>query len=179
MLTLVTGATGFIGAAVVRRLLARGRSVRVLVDPGFQPRVDLLAGLDVERVPGDVRDRPALDRALRGCAQLYHLAAIYTDWSPHPELMYEVNVEGSKNVLYAALHAGVRRVVHTSSIAAIGVPPPGQLADEQFVWNHWRGGSAYIRSKSTRGLSGVAACEIRDFMASHRCWAALISGFSF
>lgn len=145
MKTLVTGAGGFIGSAVVRQLLARGRAVRAALAPGEAP--DNLDGLDVERVTLDVCDRAAVTAAMRGCDAVYHLAAIYSLWMRDESRIFEVNVEGTKNVLFAALHAGVRRVVHTSSIAAIGVPPPGQLADERFVWNHWRGGNAYIRSK--------------------------------
>lgn len=145
MKTLVTGAGGFIGSAVVRQLLARGRAVRAALAPG-EP-ADNLAGLDVELVSADVCDRAAVAAAVRGCDVVYHLAAIYALWMRDESKIFAVNVEGSKNVLYAALHAGVRRVVYTSSIAAIGVPPPGQLADERFVWNHWRGGNAYIRSK--------------------------------
>jgi dihydroflavonol-4-reductase len=153
MKTLVTGAAGFIGAAVVRRLKSRGRQVRVMLEPGFKPRVDTLAGLDVERVEGDVLDREALSRALSGCDVVYHLAAIYSLWSPRPERIYEVNVEGSKNLLFAALRAGVRRVVYTSSIAAVGRRPAGPgddaPADEtcQFSPIDWRDGNAYIRSK--------------------------------
>lgn len=151
MKTLVTGASGFIGSAVVRRLLARDRAVRVLEEPGLRPRVDVLAGLDVERVPGDVLDREAVDRALRGCDVLYHLAAIYSMWDPHPERIYEVNVEGTKTVLWAAYRAGLRKVVHTSSIAAVGrrERQEAEPADErcQFGPLDWQQGSAYIRSK--------------------------------
>src|SRR5512142_2343861 len=104
--TLVTGGTGFIGSAVVRALLARGRRVRCLVEPGA-PRTNL-DGLDVEIVPGDVLDRAAVERAVAGCDAVYHLAAIYKLWTPDELLLYQVNVEGTKNVLYAALHAKVR-----------------------------------------------------------------------
>ncbi len=143
--TLVTGATGFIGSAVVRRLLARGRAVRALVEPGA-PTANL-EGLDVERVPGDVLDRDAVARAIQGCDAVHHLAAIYSLWLPDDKIIYDVNVEGTKNVLFAAMKAGVRKVVHTSSIAAIGVPHPGELADETFAFNYWTGANAYIRSK--------------------------------
>src|SRR5690348_15823937 len=108
---LVTGASGFIGSAVVRKLLARGREVRCYVEPGA-PQTNL-DGLDVEIVVGDINDRAAIGRALEGCTALYHLAAIYKLWLPDNALMYEVNVEGSKTVLFAALRAGVERVVYT------------------------------------------------------------------
>lgn len=141
----MTGAGGFIGSAVVRALLARGRAVRAALAPGESDAN--LAGLEVERLTLDVRDRAGVAAAVRGCDVVYHLAAIYSLWLPDESVIYDVNVEGTKNVLGAAVRAGVRRIVHTSSIAAVGVPPPGELADEDFVWNHWKGGSAYIRSK--------------------------------
>jgi dihydroflavonol-4-reductase len=171
MKTLVTGAGGFIGSAVVRQLLARGRAVRALLAPG-EPD-DNLAGLDVERVRGDLLDRAAVTAAIDGCRRIHHLAAIYRLWLPDESLIYRVNVEGTKNVLFAALRAGVEKVVHTSSIAAIGVPAPGELADERFVFNNWSGGNAYIRSKylsdldaqrfAAEGLPVVIVCPAFPF----------------
>jgi dihydroflavonol-4-reductase len=144
MTTLVTGGTGFIGSAVVRRLLARGRKVRCLVEPSA-PRRNL-DGLDVEIVPGDILDKEAVARAIAGCDVVYHLAAIYSLWVPDEKVIYDVNVEGTKNVLFAALRAGVRRVVHTSSIAAVGVDDDG-VADEASPFRDWNDANAYIRSK--------------------------------
>ncbi len=144
MTTLVTGATGFIGSAVVRRLLARGRRVRCLVEP-TAPRRNL-DGLDVEIVTGDILDQASVTRALAGCDVVYHLAAIYSLWVPDEKVIYDVNVEGTKNVLFAARRAGVRRVVHTSSIAAVGVDDGG-LADEASPFRDWNDSNAYIRSK--------------------------------
>jgi dihydroflavonol-4-reductase len=144
--TLVTGATGFIGSAVVRKLLGRGRAVRALVEPGA-PTANLDGLRGVELVHADILDRAAVGRAMTGCDAVHHLAAIYSLWLPDEKLIYDVNVEGTKNVLFAAMKAGVRRVVHTSSIAAIGVPPPGTLADETFAFNYWHEANAYIRSK--------------------------------
>ena len=171
MKTLVTGAGGFIGSAVVRQLLAAGREVRAALAP--REPADNLAGLDLEQVTVDVRDAAAVARAVAGCDVVYHLAAIYALWLPDEQVLYDVNVEGTKNVLFAALRAGVRRVVHTSSIAAIGVAPPGELADETFRFNHWRGGNAYIRSKylsdldarraATLGLPVVIVCPAFPF----------------
>src|SRR5215831_442145 len=130
--TLVTGAGGFIGSSVVRRLLERGRQVRCYLKPG-EPTKNL-EGLDVEIVVGDVNDRAAIARAIEGCDVLYHLAAIYSFWMPDRSLIYEVNVEGSKTVLWAAYkaHAAgrLRKVVYTSSIVAIGHRQDGEPADE-------------------------------------------------
>jgi dihydroflavonol-4-reductase len=146
-ITLVTGASGFIGSAVVRRLLARKRRVRCYVEPGA--KLDNLHGLDVEIVTGDVNDRDAIGRALEGCDALYHLAAIYAIWMPDPSLIYRVNVEGTKTVLWAAYKAKLKRVVYTSSIAAVGKGPNGTPVDEthQFSRQDWDDGNAYIRSK--------------------------------
>jgi dihydroflavonol-4-reductase len=145
--TLVTGASGFIGSAVVRRLLARGKEVRCYLEPGA--KTANLDGLDVERLTGDVNDRAAVDRALAGCDTLYHLAAIYAIWLPDPSLMYRVNVEGTKTVLWAALKAGVSKVVFTSSIAAVGAREDGlpSTEDDAFGPRDWDVGNAYIRSK--------------------------------
>ncbi len=145
MKTLVTGGSGFIGSAVIRKLLAKGREVRVYVEP----RADLrnLAGLDVEIVEGDVNDRARIGDALRGCDVLYHLAAIYKLWMKNPALMYEVNVEGSKTVLWAAYKANLRKVVYTSSIAAVGMREGKQPSDESDAFNMWDESNAYIRSK--------------------------------
>src|SRR5262245_20623411 len=121
--TLVTGASGFIGSAVVRKLLARGRAVRCYVEPGAD--LKNLEGLDVEVVTGDVNDRARIGEALAGCDVLYHLAAIYRIWMPDPALIYRVNVEGTKTVLWAAYKAGLAKVVFTSSIAAVGARDDG------------------------------------------------------
>jgi dihydroflavonol-4-reductase len=146
-MNVVTGASGFIGSAVVRKLLGRGQKVRCYVEPGA--KLDNLAGLDVEVVTGDVNDRDAIGRALDGCDTLYHLAAIYAIWMRDPSLIYRVNVEGSKTVLWAAYHAKVRRVVYTSSIAAVGHGEAGVPVDEThaFAQRDWDDGNAYIRSK--------------------------------
>ena len=145
MKTLVTGATGFVGSAVVRKLLARGREVRCYVEPGAS--TENLDGLDVDLVRGDIRDRDGVGRALEGCSALYHLAAIYKLWLPDPSTIYEVNVEGTKTVLFAAMRANVDRVVYTSSIAAVGRPETGALADETTAFNLWDESNDYIRSK--------------------------------
>lgn len=146
-MNVVTGASGFIGSAVVRRLLLRGQKVRCVVEPGA--KLDNLDGLDVDIVTADVNDRDAVGRALDGCDTLFHLAAIYAIWLRDPALMYRVNVEGSKTVLWAAYHHKVRRVVYTSSIAAVGRGEKAQPVDEghEFSASDWENGNAYIRSK--------------------------------
>lgn len=118
MKALVTGGGGFIGSRVVRELLREGIEPRVLLREGEDTRN--LAGLDLETMHGDVRDPEAMHRAVAGCAWVFHLAAIYALWLPHPETMREVNVGGTRNVLQAARDRGVERVVCTSSIAVFG-----------------------------------------------------------
>jgi dihydroflavonol-4-reductase len=125
---LVTGGTGFVGAHVVRALLAEGRSVRCLVRPGS--RRDNLEGLEVEVVTGDLTDPGSLSRALSGVETLYHVAADYRLWARDPEEIYRSNVGGTENVLAAAHAAGVSKVVYTSSVAALGLREDGGAADE-------------------------------------------------
>lgn len=115
----MTGASGFIGSAVVRALLARGRAVRALVEPGADRRN--LEGLEVDVRECDVTDEASLRRGLEGARSLFHLAAIYKLWTPDPEPLFRVNVEGTTAVLLAAMAARVERVVMTSSIMAVGL----------------------------------------------------------
>src|SRR4051794_14383435 len=97
MKTLVTGATGFVGSSVTRRLLERGFTVRALVRPHSNRRN--LAGLDVETLEGDLCDPPSLARALQGCEALYHVAADYRLWTPDPRVIYQTNVDGTRNIM--------------------------------------------------------------------------------
>lgn len=140
----VTGATGFIGSAVVRQLVATGRSVRALVEPGA--RATNLDGLAIDRAECDVTDARSLRRALASCETLYHLAAVYKLWARTPEPMYRVNVEGTVATLLAAREAGVRRVIHTSSIAALGLRHGG-LADEETPFDLFEVANEYILTK--------------------------------
>ncbi|HUT49231.1 MAG TPA: hopanoid-associated sugar epimerase [Alphaproteobacteria bacterium] len=129
MTTLVTGATGFVGAAVARKLLARGEAVRVLVRPTSDRRN--LEGLAVETVEGDLRDRASLERAMKGVDTLYHVAADYRLWTRNPDELYASNVEGSKLIVEAAAEAGVARTVYTSSVAVLGINKDATPADEE------------------------------------------------
>ena len=117
---LVTGASGFIGGAVVRALVKTGTEVRVIVRKGSDTRN--LTGLPVEQVEGDLRNHDSLVRALQGCRQLYHVAAHYALWSKDPSIFYDINVAGTRNVLEAARHLGLERTVYCSTIGAIGIP---------------------------------------------------------
>jgi dihydroflavonol-4-reductase len=128
MTALVTGATGFVGSAVARKLLEAGETVRVLARPGSDRRN--IVDLKVEVIEGDLRDRASLERALRGCSALFHVAADYRLWVPRPDEIYQANVEGSRNIVLAAAEAGVARIVYTSSVAVLGLIPGGTPADE-------------------------------------------------
>jgi dihydroflavonol-4-reductase len=127
-LSLVTGATGFVGSAVARALVARGHRVRVLARPDSNRRN--LAGLTVEIAEGAMEDPRSLARAVAGCRYVYHVAADYRIWVPDPAPMFRVNVEGTRDLLTAALEAGTERVVHTSSVATLGLVAGGS-ADEE------------------------------------------------
>ncbi|HTT00484.1 MAG TPA: hopanoid-associated sugar epimerase [Steroidobacteraceae bacterium] len=129
MRALVTGVTGFVGAAVARVLIAHGWQVRGLVRSGARERN--LQALALEIAPGELADRAALERALTGCDALFHVAADYRLWAPDPRELYRTNVDGTRNVLQAARAAGVRRIVHTSSVAAVGLPSDGSPGDER------------------------------------------------
>ncbi|HEX2789182.1 MAG TPA: hopanoid-associated sugar epimerase [Steroidobacteraceae bacterium] len=128
MRALVTGASGFVGAAVVRTLLAAGHQVRVLLRAQSNRRN--LEALPVEPVVGDLADVPALERALLGCEALFHVAADYRLWTPDPQALYRSNVDGTRNVVDAARRGGIRRIVYTSSVATIGLRPDARPSDE-------------------------------------------------
>jgi dihydroflavonol-4-reductase len=117
---LVTGGTGFVGANLVRELVGEGRSVRVLARPSSDLRA--LAGLAVDLHAGDLLDRASLAGAVAGVDTVFHVAADYRLWAPDPRALYRVNVDGTRAILDAAGAAGVRRVVHTSTVGALGIP---------------------------------------------------------
>ncbi len=125
---LVTGATGFVGSAVARRLLAEGSAVRVLARPGSDRRN--LEGLQLEIAEGNLTDAASLARACADCAALFHVAADYRLWAPNPEELYQANVEGTRALLRAAQNAGVERIVYTSSVAVLGIPKDGTPGNE-------------------------------------------------
>ncbi len=128
MTILVTGATGFVGAAVVRQLLDRGESVRVFTRENSDRRN--IEGLDVEIAVGDLCHPDSIERAVKGCRALYHVAADYRLWTRTPETLYRINVDGSRDLLRAAAAAGVTRIVYTSSVATLGINKDGTPADE-------------------------------------------------
>ena len=128
MKTLVTGATGFVGSAVARRLAARGHALRLLTRASSDR--SNLAGLDAEVVVGDLTDPASLDRAAAGFRYVVHVAADYRIWVPVPDDMLRANVDGALAMVRAAANAGVERIVHCSSVAALGLIGDGSVSDE-------------------------------------------------
>ncbi len=142
---LVTGATGFVGANVVRALLAHGEDVRALVRPGSDRRN--LAELPVEIAEGDLRDAAAVRRAVKGCGRVYHVGADYRFWARDPRELYDSNVRGTNHVLEACLALGVERVVHTSTVGTIGLAALPGRCDETTPLAPGQLASHYKRSK--------------------------------
>ena len=145
MTTLLTGATGFVGSAVARVLAARGHSLRVLTRPTSDRRN--LAGVEAEVVTGDLTDPDSLARAAAGCRYVVHVAADYRFWVPNPADMLRANVQGSIAMMRAAQRAGAERIVHCSSVAALGHTADGSPADEATPVDEAGLISTYKRSK--------------------------------
>lgn len=141
---LVTGASGFVGSAVARALIAGGAKVRLLVR-ATSDRTNL-AGLDVELAEGDIRDQPSVERAALGTRYLFHVAADYRLWAPDPEDIVRNNRAGTLAVMNAARAAGVARIVYTSSVATLK-PLDGGVADETRAATPEQAVGAYKRSK--------------------------------
>jgi dihydroflavonol-4-reductase len=139
--TLVTGASGFVGWHVAQVLESRGHRVRALVRPGSQVK-----DLAVETVTGDLRDPASLDRAVEGCGLVFHVAADYRLWARDPGELYRSNVEGTRNLLQSSQRAGIERLVYTSTVGCIGMPP-GKLGDEATPVSLEEMKGAYKRSK--------------------------------
>lgn len=163
---LVTGATGHIGNVLIRELVSRGKEVRALVLPGES--CDSLRGLPIEIAVADILDPDALDRWMKDVEQVYHLAGIISILSGDEELMYRVNVEGTRNVARAALKARVKRMVHTASVHIFRREPPGVIMDENTPLTLVRASGAYDRTKAegvrvvreavAAGLDAVIVC---------------------
>ncbi len=154
-LALVTGASGFVGSAVARRLIAEGYRVRLLVRP-TSPRTNL-AGLEAEIVEGDLLDRASLDRALRGVRTLAHVAADYRLWARDPQEIVRNNLSGVRAVFAAAAAAKVERVVYTSSVATLAIPDDGRPGDESRPLRPGEAVGAYKESKVVAEAAALAA----------------------
>ena len=162
---LITGASGFVGSAVARKLIEAGFSVRALVRPK-SPRAHL-ESLGLDFYEGDLRDRHSIDRAVAGMRYVFHVAADYRLWARDPSEIFASNVEGTRILMEAAMRAGVERVVYTSSVATIALHPDGTAADESIALREDQGIGAYKRSK-------IAAERLVEAMVAERGLAAVI-----
>ena len=162
---LVTGASGFVGSAVVKCLVRAGYDVRALVRP-TSSRVNL-ADPKVEIAEGDLRDAPSLDRAMKDVRFLFHVAADYRLWARHPDDIVRTNVEGTRSVMAAAQRAGVERIVYTSSVATLAARPNGAPSDETFPLDASAAVGAYKYSK-------VAAERMVEAMVAKQNLPAII-----
>jgi dihydroflavonol-4-reductase len=156
-MNLVTGATGHIGNVLVRKLLAAGESVRVLIFPGEDtlPLQDLL----LEMVTGDVLDPLSLRKAMQGVQRVFHLAGIISIMPGRNRNVHRVNVEGTKNIIAEAIQAGVQRLIYTSSIHAIRRAPEGIRIDEQLPFDPENTAGEYDRSKAEASLAVLEAAR--------------------
>jgi dihydroflavonol-4-reductase len=162
---LVTGGSGFVGAAVVRQLLAAGHKVRALIRP-TSVRTNL-ARLPVEIVQGDLRDAASLRRAMAGIRFVFHVAADYRLWARQPEEIVRTNVEGTRALMEAALRAGIERIVYTSSVATLKPRRDGGPSDETSPLEAASAVGAYKYSK-------VVAERLVETMVAERKLPAVI-----
>jgi dihydroflavonol-4-reductase len=154
---LVTGASGFVGSAVVRKLAARGLAVRALVRSGSPRRH--LDGLDIEFVTGDLRDPDSVRSAMKGARFLFHVAADYRLWARDPNEIVENNMRSTRIAMEEAKRAGVERIVYTSSVATLKTGPTGETFDETLNLDEAHAIGAYKLSKllAERQVTQMAA----------------------
>jgi dihydroflavonol-4-reductase len=162
---LVTGATGFVGSAVLRALVERGETVRVLARPA-SPRTNL-AGVACEVAIGDMTDAAAMRQAMQGVRFVYHVAADYRLWARDPGELRRANLSGAQAVMEAALAAGVERIVYTSSVATLRAADAATIVDETAPLAEAEAIGAYKRSK-------VAAERLVERMIAERGLPAVI-----
>ncbi len=156
MKVLVTGGAGFVGSQLTRALVAQGHQVRVL--RRASSKTLMLDGLPVDHVLGDILEPEPVNRAVAGCDLVYHVAALSSYWRAQRDQIYRVNVEGTREVMAACLRAGVPRVVHTSSVAAIGVRQDAP-ADENTPFDAFSATWAYADSKRRAELEVYRAID--------------------
>ena len=164
---LVTGATGFLGSAVARALVARGAKVRALVRAS-SPR-DNLAQLNCEVVAGDLTDRASLSKAMCGVRYLFHVAADYRFWARDPSVILRANVDGTRNLMQEALAAGVERIVHTSSVATLKLAGATGPVDETAPLSPEQAIGVYKRSKT------LAERVVEDMIERDRLPAVIVN----
>ena len=144
MKKLVTGSTGLLGSSIVRELLKDGEDIKVLIRKSSDTRN--IDNLDIEIAYGDIRDGDSMKNALKGCDTLYFAAAHFAHWTPDKKLPYEINVEGTKISMKAALDANIEKVIYTSTTNTLGAHGPIPV-DETAKFNHWHTKDHYCISK--------------------------------
>lgn len=154
---LVTGATGFVGSNLVRRLVAEGATVRILHRPSSN--LQLLSGLPLECMAGDVTDRDSVRQAVEGVDVVYHVAGAVSFWRGDRARLVAVNIWGTRHVVQAAIQHRVRRLVYTSSVAAIGYRGDGQPADETTPYNWTPLAIPYMETKRAGELEVLAGVQ--------------------
>ena len=175
-MNLVTGAAGHLGNVLVRELLSRGENVRALILPGEDTRS--LAGLPVEQVTGNILDRDSLSRAMEGVDVIFHLAALVSITGERAELLQQVNVEGTRNVLSTAREQGVRKLIYTSSIHALERPPLGVPIDESLRFDPENPAGPYDRTKAQASLL-VQSASRQGFETHILCPTGVIGPYDF
>jgi dihydroflavonol-4-reductase len=153
---LVLGASGFLGSHLAKQLAASGRSVRIFTRTTSD--LSTIRDLPLERRVGEIHDLQSLEEAMRGCETVFHCIVDTRAWIRDGAALYRTNVDGTRNILEAALKAGVRRLVYVSSVVTIGLSPTG-IANEETAFNWWDVAPDYVR---TRVLGEQL---VRDFVA--------------
>lgn len=145
MATLVTGATGFLGSHIARKLAQRGEKLKILLRK--TSKTSNIDDIPAERVYGDILDTDSVKRALEGCDTVYHTAGFVSFKKADYKKMEDINVKGTVNVLSAALEAGVKKAVYTSSVAAVGIDPKVGVANEETSFTLEQEGVQYLNTK--------------------------------
>jgi dihydroflavonol-4-reductase len=175
-MNLVTGAAGHLGNVLVRELLIKGETVKALVLPGED--LSSLQDLDIEIVQGNILNKDDLKRAFEGVDIVYHMAALVAITSDQESLLHRVNVDGTRNVIDAAMEVGVKRLIYTSSIHALERPPEGVIIDETLHFDMHNPAGAYDRTKAEASLSILEAVE-RGLDAVIVCPTGVIGPYDF
>jgi dihydroflavonol-4-reductase len=157
MAVLVTGATGFLGSHIARKLVEKGNDVKILLRKSS--RTANIDNIEAERVYGDVTDLDSLKSAIKGCDTLFHTAGLVSFRKKDHQKMQDINVGGVVNAMKAALDAGVGKVVYTSSVAAVGVDPAGGIANEQTEFTLESEGIPYLNTKYHGELESLKFVE--------------------